>query len=100
MLRIMATRPKRIKTKESAAARAKRRRGWTIATYNSFAEADQANREYCWSRTPLERMQALEALRAMNHGYGKGKPLPRFESVLRDVNITSGEAAADAACRH
>ena len=31
-------------------------------------EADQKDREYWWSRTPLERMQHLEALREMNYG--------------------------------
>ncbi len=64
-----------------------KRRGWTLETFDSFAEADQADREYWWSRTPAQRLRALEELRQLNYGYGKGKPLPRFERVLRVVQL-------------
>jgi hypothetical protein len=49
----------------------------------AFAEADQRDREYWWSRTPAERMRELERLRQLNYGYGQGKPLPRFQRILR-----------------
>ena len=34
----------------------------------SFAEADAALRKYWWSRTPTERMEALEESRIRNYG--------------------------------
>ena len=34
----------------------------------TFAEADAALREYWWSRTPAERMEALEESRIRNYG--------------------------------
>ena len=34
----------------------------------SFAEMDRERREYWWSRTPQERMEALEELRILNYG--------------------------------
>ena len=37
--------------------------------YNSFEEADDADREYWRSRTPLERMIALEHIRQSAWGY-------------------------------
>lgn len=64
-----------------------KRRGWTLKTFDTFAEADQADREYWWSQTPAFRLRALEELRQLNYGYGKGKPLPRFERVLRVVEL-------------
>jgi hypothetical protein len=36
--------------------------------YNSFAEAEAELRAYWQSRTPEERMEALEALRIANYG--------------------------------
>ena len=53
-----------------------------VSVASSFEEADRLDREYWWSRTPLERMQALELVRQVAYGYGPGKPLPRFQRVL------------------
>ena len=36
--------------------------------YKNFAEADAELRAYWQSRTPQERMEALEALRILNYG--------------------------------
>jgi len=40
----------------------------TFGAYQSFAEADAELRAYWQSRTPQERMEALEALRIANYG--------------------------------
>ena len=55
--------------------------------HDSFEAADEADRHYWWSRTPVERMQALERLRQMNYGYGDGKPRPQFQRVYRVVEL-------------
>lgn len=39
-----------------------------FGSYRSFAEADTKLREYWWSRTPAERMAALEEARIRNYG--------------------------------
>jgi hypothetical protein len=39
-----------------------------FGAYKSFAEADAESRAYWQSRTPEERMEALEALRILNYG--------------------------------
>jgi hypothetical protein len=39
-----------------------------FGAYQNFAEADAQLREYWWSRTPQERMEALEALRISIYG--------------------------------
>jgi hypothetical protein len=40
----------------------------TFGAYKSFAEADAELRAYWQSRTPEERMEALEELRILNYG--------------------------------
>jgi hypothetical protein len=40
----------------------------TFGAYQSFAEAETELRAYWQSRTPQERMEALEALRIANYG--------------------------------
>jgi hypothetical protein len=40
----------------------------TFGAYKSFAEADEELRAYWRSRTPQERMAALEDLRIANYG--------------------------------
>jgi hypothetical protein len=40
----------------------------TFGAYKSFAEADAELRAYWHSRTPQERMEALETLRISNYG--------------------------------
>ena len=39
-----------------------------FGAFNSFAEAEDELRAYWWSRTPEERMEALEELRILNYG--------------------------------
>jgi CMP-2-keto-3-deoxyoctulosonic acid synthetase len=39
-----------------------------FGAYQSFAEADAELRAYWQSRTPQERMEALEELRILNYG--------------------------------
>lgn len=39
-----------------------------FGAYRNFAEADAELRAYWWSRTPQERMEALEELRILNYG--------------------------------
>jgi hypothetical protein len=39
-----------------------------FGAYKSFAEADEELRRYWWSRTPDERMEALEELRIRVYG--------------------------------
>ena len=40
----------------------------TFGAYGSFAEPDAGLRDYWWSRTPVERMEALEDLRIRIYG--------------------------------
>jgi CMP-2-keto-3-deoxyoctulosonic acid synthetase len=39
-----------------------------FGAYKDFAQADADVRAYWWSRTPQERMEALEELRILNYG--------------------------------
>ncbi len=39
-----------------------------FGAYGGFAEVDAELRAYWWSRTPRERMEALEALRILHYG--------------------------------
>jgi hypothetical protein len=39
-----------------------------FGAYQSFVEVDTELRAYWWSRTPQERMEALEELRILNYG--------------------------------
>jgi hypothetical protein len=61
-----------------------------LRIFNSFAEADQADREYSWSRTRAQRMRQAERLRQFNFRYGQGRPLPRFQRVLEIVELHGG----------
>lgn len=58
-----------------------------LRVFDSFEEADRHDREYWWSRTPAERLRELERLRRFNYAYGDGRPLPRFQRVLRVVEL-------------
>ena len=58
-----------------------------VSTVSSFEEADRLDRAYWWSRTPLERLQALELSRQVAYGYGNGKPVPRFQRVLEIAEL-------------
>jgi hypothetical protein len=61
-----------------------------IRVFDSFAEADQADLKYWASKTPAARMRELERLRQFNYGYGEGKPLPRFQKILRVIELRRG----------
>ncbi len=46
-------------------------------------EADKEDKEYWWSRTPEERLAALEQARQLNYGYDPAsKRLRRFFEVV------------------
>jgi hypothetical protein len=45
------------------------------------------DREYWWSQTLEKRLRELERLRQLNYGYGNGKPLPKFERILRVADM-------------
>ena len=60
-------------------------------TYNSFEEADQADRDYWRSRTPQERLIALEHIRALNYGYADdAQPRPEFQRLYRSHELRAG----------
>lgn len=58
-----------------------------LRIFNSMQEADAADREYWWSRTPAHRLREAERLRQLNYGYGQGKSLPRFQRTLRVADM-------------
>jgi hypothetical protein len=76
--------------KKLKAQRPKKMKRGQLHVYSSFAEAEQADREYWWSRTPAERLRELERLRQLNYAYGQGKPLPRFQRVFRIAKLREG----------
>jgi hypothetical protein len=69
----------------------KKRPGWELEIFNSLAEADEADRRYWLSKTPLERMQALERIRGMAWGYNSdAKSRPKFQRVVEAVELRRG----------
>lgn len=53
--------------------------------FSSFEEADRDEREYWWSRSPLERIRQVELLRRLNYGDGAFQRLQRvFEVAERE----------------
>ena len=75
--------------KRKASKTGKAKSKWSLRTFDSMADADKADREYWWSRSPAQRMRELERLRQLNWGYGKGKSYPRFEPTIRIVDMRS-----------
>lgn len=57
-----------------------KRRDWPIQVFNSFEEAEEADRAYWRSTTVQQRLQALEQLRRMF--YGTARATARIERVL------------------
>ena len=51
----------------------------------SFAEAAEADRTYWWSKTPEERLAALELLRQIHYGYDPATE--RLQRVLTIVEL-------------
>ena len=56
-----------------------------LSIVSSFEEADQQDREYWFSRTPLERLQHMELLRRINYG---ADATARLQRVLEIVERT------------
>ena len=68
--------------------RSQKRAKWKMEVFNSFAEADEADRKYWRAKTPLERMQALEQIRGMAWGYDpNAKSRPLFQRVVEIVEL-------------
>jgi hypothetical protein len=64
---------------------------WTMEVFNSFAEADEADRKFWRAKTPLERMQALERIRGIAWGYDSdAKARPQFQKVVEIVELRTG----------
>ena len=53
-----------------------------VRVFSSFEEADRHDRGFWLSRTPVERMQALEHIRQLAWGYSNDKPRPQFSRVV------------------
>jgi hypothetical protein len=57
-----------------------------FAVFSSFEEADAADRAYWRSRTPLERLEALELMRQSAYGYDD-PTASRLERVLEFARL-------------
>ena len=55
----------------------------TLSVLSSFEEADETDKVYWHSKTPQERMEALELMRQINYGYD-----PTTERLQRVLEIT------------
>ena len=56
-----------------------------FSVVSSFEEADQEDKEYWLSRTPLERLQHMELLRRINYGTGATARLQRVLEITERV---------------
>ena len=59
-----------------------------IATFTSFEEADDAEREARWRMSREERIEILEALR--RYQYPDGKSAPRLQRLFESVGPPQG----------
>jgi hypothetical protein len=57
-----------------------------MTVFSSFEEADAADRTYWHSRTPLERLEALELMRQSAYGY-EDPTTSRLERVLEVARL-------------
>lgn len=57
-----------------------------IQVYSSFEEADEDDRKYWQSRTPNERLEALELMRQSAYGY-TDPTAKRLQRVLEIVSF-------------
>ena len=58
----------------------------TFSVVSSFEEADKDDKTYSHSKTPQERLQALELMRQINYGYN---PITeRLHRVLEVAELT------------
>ena len=49
-----------------------------VAVFHTFEEADAADRDYWFSRTPEERLHQMEVLRRLNYGTRATERLQRI----------------------
>ena len=57
-----------------------------FSVLSSFEEADEADKTYWQSKTPQERLAALELMRQINYGYNP--VTDRLQRVLEVVEFT------------
>ena len=60
-----------------------KRPGLTIEVFDSFEEADAEERRRNHARTPVERLNITERLRAQYYGYAETGVEPRLERTLK-----------------
>ena len=61
----------------------------TLSVLSSFKEADAADKAYWHSKSPQERMEALELMRQINYGYDP--TTERLQRVLEIAELTRGD---------
>ena len=61
----------------------------TLSVLSSFEEADAADKAYWHSKTPQERLEALELMRQINYGYNP--TTERLQRVLEIAELTRGD---------
>ena len=57
-----------------------------LAVFDTFEDAEKAEREERWKMTPEERMAILEQLRS--YKYPDGKTAPRLQRVFESVKLS------------
>ena len=58
----------------------------TLSVLSSFEEADAADKAYWHSKTPQERLEAIELMRQINYGYNP--TTERLQRVLEIAELT------------
>ncbi len=56
-----------------------------FSVVSSFEEADKEDKEYWFSRTPLERLQHMELLRMINYGSNATARLQRVLEIAESA---------------
>jgi len=56
----------------------------TIQVFNSFEEAEQSQREYWWSLSPLERLKQAKFIREIRPD-DSARRLPQFFEVVKQI---------------
>jgi hypothetical protein len=64
-----------------------RRDDWTIEVFDSFEEAEAAERRHRLAMTGEERLRITESLRATYYGYAESGIQPRLERTLASVPL-------------
>lgn len=60
-----------------------------FSVLSSFKEANEADKAYWHSKTPQERMAALELMRQINYGYDP--TTERLQRILEIAELTQGD---------